>query len=193
MPVNQASLRPVRDDGKPFAVFLSYGQDAKPLKLHLRHLIERGFGVPLSLDLNWRSALEVWEWPDVRSQKAPHGGKTNDIFVQYARDSSVTIVLLVDRVPPGTEEELLAILEEDDVDLKVFWLKRQRRWTPFRRRETEVEKLMRERQDEFKYTPLPDLGSPETWVEMTRELVATLLAALHSERVDEREPSEVRP
>lgn len=193
MPVNEASLRPVRDDGKPFAVFLSYGQDAKPLKLHLRDLIERGFGVPLSLDRNWRSALEVWEWPDVRSQKAPRGGKTNDIFVQHARDSSVTIVLLVDRVPAGTEEELLAVLEEDEVDLKVFWLKRQRRWTPFWRRETEVEKLMRERQDEFKYTPLPDLGSAETWVEMTRELVATLLAALHSERVDEREPSEVRP
>lgn len=120
------SLRPRLTDVHRFPIFVSYGDEAKDLKATLKRLVEDVVNKQLS-HADWPIELPIWDWRDIASQRAPQGGKTNDLFVEKARDSSATIVVLFDRLPPGTAEELQAVMGDDKVDLKVFWLNRRRR------------------------------------------------------------------
>jgi hypothetical protein len=73
-------------------------------------------------ECDWELVIQVWDWREMLAEKAPKGGKTNDLFVRRARRSSATIVMLLDGMPPGTEKEDLAVLGEDEVHLLVIWL-----------------------------------------------------------------------
>jgi hypothetical protein len=178
LPLSSAdSLRPFSSGISQFAVFVSYGDDARALKVKVKRLVEEAINRQLSHG-DWRIQLVVWDWRDIASRKAPEGGRTNDIFVEKVRASSVTIVLLFDRMPPGSEEELLAAMDEREVDLKVFWLNRRRRW----RRRSEVGRFLDRHSDRIDYLELSELDSDDTWVAITNNLVAVLLAALRGYR-----------
>lgn len=175
----RAALRPYSDANRRYPFFVSYGDDAKALKSRVKSLIEKALSSQLSQS-GWNSVIEVWDWRDMMSEKAPRGGKANDLFVLRARESSATIVMLLDRMPPGTEEELLAVLDEDEVHLIVIWLNRRgliRRL----RGETEVARFLKEHQDDFSYVELENLDSEQTWIRLTANLVALLLRALGSQ------------
>jgi hypothetical protein len=73
---------------------------------------------------------------------------------------------------------LLAAVDEEEVDLKVFWLNRRRRW----RRRSEVGRFLDAHSDRFDYLELSELDSDDTWVALTNNLVAVLLAALRGDR-----------
>jgi hypothetical protein len=172
-------LRPFSVANSSFPFFVSYGTEAKALKTRVKHLIEHSFSPQLS-DSRWESVIQVWDWREMMSEKAPRGGKTNDLFVERARRSSATIVMLLDRMPPGTEEELLAVLGEDDVHLTVIWLNRRRRFARWRR-PTEVARFLEEHEDDFSYLEIENLDSEQTWFKLTGNLVALLLRALRSQ------------
>jgi hypothetical protein len=172
------SIRPLLADIRRFPIFVSYGDEAKPLKTKVKRLVEEALNRQL-VHGNWRAELVVWDWRDMAAQRAPDGGRTNDIFVEKAKESSVTIVLLFDHMPPGSEEELLAVLKEKDIDLKVFWLNR----TPEEgaSEESEVAQFLDSHGDDFKYIEFSELESEDTWVELTSNLVAVLLQALRGQ------------
>ncbi|HYP56157.1 MAG TPA: hypothetical protein VEQ41_07650 [Solirubrobacterales bacterium] len=175
----RSTLRPYSVANSRFPFFVSYGEEAKDLKVRVKGLIEHAFSPQLS-DSEWESVIEVWDWRDMVSEKAPKGGKTNDLFVERARRSSATIVMLRDRMPPGTEEELLAILDEDEVHLIVIWLNRPRRFQRLRQ-STEVSQFLKKHQNDFSYVELENLDSEQTWLTLTGNLVALLLRALRSQ------------
>jgi len=173
----RASLRPYSAANRRFPFFVSYGDEARDLKARVKSLIERALNSQLS-NSGWDAVIDVWDWRDMAGEKAPKGGKTNDLFVHRARESSATIVMLLDRMPPGTEEELLAVLDEDEVQLTVIWLNRRRllhRW----RGSTEVSRFLDKHKDEFSYVEVENLNSEQTWLKLTGNLVALLLRALH--------------
>ena len=174
------SLRPFSVEVRQFPIFVSYGDDAKALKTKVKRLVEEALNRQLSHSA-WATQLIIWDWRDIAARRAPAGGRTNDIFVEKVRASSVTIVLLFDRLPPGSREELLAAVDEEEVDLKVFWLNRRRWW----RRPSEVSRFLDAHSDRFDYLELSELDSDDTWVALTNNLVAVLLAAL---RGDQRVP-----
>ncbi len=87
--------------------------------------------------------------------------------------------MLRDRMPAGTEEELLAILDEDEVHLIVIWLNRRRRFQRLRQ-PTEVSQFLEKHQNDFSYVELENLDSEQTWLKLTGNLVALLLRALRS-------------
>lgn len=164
-----------------YSFFLSYGDEAVDLKNRVKHLIEE-FNRQLGHS-PWRVTVMAIDWRDLASKRAPAGGKLNDRFIDLARDSSVTIVLLADSMPPGCEEELLAVLDEaHEVDLKVFWLNPGDE-------SSEVGKFLIEHKDDFNYIPLPGLNSEETWDKLVTNLVAVLLEALYIDSADLRPPS----
>src|SRR5688500_2019453 len=95
------SLRPLIGGVSHFPVFISSGDEASVMKERVKRLIEEWINKQLLHGL-WQLDLPVLDWRDIAAQRAPAGGRTNDLFVEHARRSSVTIVLLFDRVPPGT-------------------------------------------------------------------------------------------
>jgi hypothetical protein len=175
----RASLRPWSGDNRRFPFFVSYGDDARKLKARVKALIERALGAQLA-NSDWKAVIEVWDWRDMAAEKAPKGGKTNDLFVAKARQSSATIVMLIDRMPPGTEEELLAVLDDDEVQLTVIWLNRRRLFAGWRR-SSEVSRFLASYEDEFSYVEIRDLDSEDTWMKLTANLVSLLLKALKGE------------
>lgn len=159
------------------------------MKERIKRLIEEGINQQLTHG-QWNLHLPVVDWRDIAAQSAPAGGRTNDLFVREARNSSVTIVLLFDRVPAGTEEELLAVVNDDDVELKVFWIRRPRRFESWRR-PTEVRRLLERHSDDFKYLELSDPDSDTAWIAITSNLVSVLLKALRGQK--RRPHVEARP
>lgn len=174
------TLRPHVGGIKDFPVFLSYGDEAMHLKKRIVRVLEEAINRQLS-HVGARVHLPVWDWRDVPVGRAPDGGKINDRFVEMARTSSVTIVLLFDRMPPGTQEELLAVKDDKDVDLKVFWINRPRKLSSLRR-PTEVARFLNQHKNEFTYLELDDLDSERSWVRLVANVVSVLLKALSSEQ-----------
>jgi hypothetical protein len=165
------SLRPQMGGVKRFPIFVSYGDEAKTLKARVKRIIEDAFARQLSIG-GWPIELVVWDWRDMAAGRAPAGGKTNDRFLRLARESSVTIVMLLKRMPPGSAEELVEAAEDDEIDLKVFWLREGGDDS------SEVALFLKAHQNDFAYVEFTDLNSEDTWVKLIANMVAVLLMAL---------------
>jgi hypothetical protein len=168
------SLRPHLSQVTRFAVFVSYGDEAKDLKKRVKRLVEEAISRQLNLGV-WPIDLVVWDWRDMAGERAPEDGKTNDLFVQKARESSVTMVLLCNKMPPGSEEELLEVVKDPEIDLKVIWLNSNSS------SESEVGQFLTEHSDEFRYVELLELDSEDSWITLTANLIAVLLRALRGQ------------
>jgi hypothetical protein len=102
-------------------VFVSSADEPEHIKC-LRDRVDLVVGKLLNSalrDADSRLRFECERWEDFPTQKAPVGGKTNDLFVSRARESALTMVLLHDDLRPGTEEEVRAVLNDPDVELAV--------------------------------------------------------------------------
>lgn len=165
------SLRPHLNQITRFAVFVSYGNEAKALKKRVKRLVEEAMSRQLTLGI-WPIDLVVWDWRDMAGERAPEDGRTNDLFVRKARESSVTMVLLCDQMPPGSEEELLEVVKDPEIDLKVIWLNADPSV------ESEVAQFLGEHSDDFRYVELFELDSEDSWIALISNLVAVLLRAI---------------
>ncbi|MQA92265.1 MAG: hypothetical protein GEU90_18900 [Gemmatimonas sp.] len=175
------ALRPQVGGIKRFPVFISYGEEAKDLKRRVKRLVEEAIDSQLTHDL-WQIHIPVIDWREIAAQAAPRGGKTNDLFVKWAGYSSATIVLLFDRMPPGTAEELRAAMDEG-IELKVFWIRR-RRWLKALRPRTEVDRFLEQQSDDFKYLEIEDPDSEQAWIEITANLVSVLLRVVRGQTME---------
>lgn len=182
-----ATLRPF-STGLRFPIFVSCGDEAVPLKDKLKALVENAFESQFSLK-GFPHSFPVWHWSDSESAQAPEGGKVNDRFVAAARTSSVTIVLLRNRIPAGTEEEFLAVKDDRDVELKVLWFPDVNE----EGEESEVGEFLAKYKNDLVYVRIlgvtgeaDELETPdEFWVAVTKEIVSIVLRAIRS---DERRP-----
>ena len=90
-----------------------------------------------------------------------------------AMKSTAVIVLLMDQVPPGTREEIEAVLNDPDIEVVVLWL------NPQGRTDSEVAQYLEEKRDVLRYEQLPgDLESEGTWIRISANLVYILLIAI---------------
>lgn len=176
------TLRPHIAGARSYPIFLSSGQDAEILRNRVERVIEDCLNKQLSFR-GWPIHFPVWRWEDVEARAADRGETVNATFVQMARESSVVIVLLHDDLRGGTREELLAVMGDPDVDLKVLWF-RKRRGIRLRRGSS-VKSFLEAHEDSLLHTRIDDRDGEEAWVAVVRNLVSTLLKALRS---DDRDP-----
>lgn len=101
-----------------YNIFLSSGSDTKSLRDLVERMVEiisKQFaheGLPLR--------FETSRWEDFAAGKAA-SENLNDLFVACARDSHLTMVLLLTKVGKGTREEIEGVLDKKDVQLAVVW------------------------------------------------------------------------
>lgn len=176
------TLRPHIAGARVYPIFLSSGQDAEVLRDRVERVIHKCLNAQLS-SRGWPIHFPVWRWEDVEARAAEEGKTVNDTFVQMARESSVVIVLLHDELRPGTRDELLAVKDDPDVDLKVLWFRKRRWLRPDR--SSSVKDFLETHQDSILHSRIGHQDAEEAWIAVMRNLVSTLLKALRS---DEREP-----
>lgn len=178
--LHEETLRPHTEGVRTFPIFISSGADATALRDRVDQLVQRAFNTQLS-QYAWQVWFPIWRWEDVEARAARSGATVNDTFVQMARESSVVLVLLHDRLRPGTREELLAVKDDENVDLKVFWFPLRR--SVFRLgRPTEVGRFLQLHKGEILHKRFDDVDDEAGWIYLIQNLVATLLKALRSER-----------
>jgi hypothetical protein len=176
------TLRPHISDGRTYPIFLSSGEDAQALRNRVERVVQNCLNAQLS-HRGWPIQFPIWRWEDVDARAATeHDRSVNDTFVRMARESSVVIVLLRDELRPGTREELLAVKDDPDVDLKVLWFCTHGKFR--RRRSTSVRTFLDSHRDTILYTRIDDEHGEEAWVAIMRNLVSTLLMALRSDGRD---------
>jgi hypothetical protein len=157
---------------RKFRVFLSYGDEALKFKDRVKRLAEEAFAKTLE-NTDGSVILNVIEWRDLPARRAPGGGKTNDLHVEMAMKSAALVVLLMDEVPPGTQEELEAVLGDPGIEVVVLWL------NPQGATDTEVARFLKEKSDVLRYKQLAgELDSEDTWVQISANLVYILLIAI---------------
>jgi antibiotic biosynthesis monooxygenase (ABM) superfamily enzyme len=181
--LHEETLRPHTENIRSFPIFISSGSDADQLRDRVDRVVHRAFNAQLS-HLAWQVWFPIWRWEDVEARASKSGQTVNDTFVQMARQSSVVLVLLHDRLRPGTKAELLAVKDDDNVDLKVFWFPLRR--SIFRLgRPTEVARFLELHKNEILHKRFDDVDGEAAWIHLVQNLVATMLKALRSE---ERRP-----
>lgn len=170
------SLRPYITGGSTFPVFISSADDVRAYRDRVQNLILKSLNTQLSFR-GWREQFPVWRWEEMASTTTPPGGRVNDLFVQKARESSVTIVLLRDKLRPGTKEELLAVKDDPDVELKVLWFPGRR----LRPGHSEVAQFLfsAEAQGIYHHKLRPADGEA-AWQSLFANLIDVLLLALRS-------------
>jgi hypothetical protein len=102
-------------------IFLSSGSDA----IHLRNRVDL---LVRTISTQFQAArspyrFEIDRWEDHAAQRAPTDN-LNDIFVQCAKDSHLTLVLLLNEIRPGTREEIEGVLSEENAQLAVLRFKK---------------------------------------------------------------------
>jgi hypothetical protein len=177
--LHEETLRPHIDNVQSFPIFISSSADASQLRDRVDRVVHRALNAPLSHSA-WRVSFPIWRWEDVEARAAKSGKSVNDTFVQMARESSVVIVLLHDQLRPGTKEELLAVKDDADVDLKVLWFPIRPSWLRLGR-PTPVQRFLGLHQNDIGYNCFDDFDSEEAWIHLIQNLVSTLLKALRSE------------
>jgi hypothetical protein len=170
------SLRPYTTGGLTFPVFISSANEALPFRDRVQNLVEKSLNSQLSRNRR-PEHFAVWRWEERASTTAPSGGNANDLFVQMARESSVTIVLLRDKLRPGTREELMAVKDDEEVELKVLWFPRHRpRFWPA----SEVEGFLTSEASNVFYNRIVHPDSELAWQALAANVIDVLLMALRS-------------
>ncbi len=101
-------------------VFISSGDDALGQRDFIDALVRDGVNAALR-QLNVPVRFEVDRWERTAPHKILPGASSNDEFVARARAADLVVSVLIDRLGPGTREELEAALDEDDVEVAILW------------------------------------------------------------------------
>jgi hypothetical protein len=103
-----------------YRIFLSSGSDATALRDRVERMVDTISKQFAHERLPLR--FETFRWEHFAASKASTANP-NDLFVAVARDSHLTIVLLLNEVREGTREEIEGVLDEKDAQLAVVWCK----------------------------------------------------------------------
>ena len=174
-PPSPASASPLRAGPRPqeLTIFLSSGDDALDARDCVEGLVERVFNPQLRrTNAPFRFAVERWERE--AAQRNQPGEGTNDRFVRMAREADMTVALLLEHLGPGTREELEAVLDETNHQIKPLWFV-----TPHTHPESDVATFLDEHADRLLHEKLGEIGSTESWEGIVKVLLARTLDAIY--------------
>jgi hypothetical protein len=154
-----------------FRIFLSSGDDAADLRDRVEALVHDAIN-PQLLEAQMQIRLEVDRWEKTAAQRAHPGKNTNDLFVQRALESNLTMALLQDRVGDGTREELEAALAAE-TEVSALWFV-PRDSEP----DSEVARFLTPHKQTLYYDKTGAPDSDESWLGITRILFGMVLTAL---------------
>jgi hypothetical protein len=163
------TLRRPPDHPDTYTVFVSSGDDVQELRGRIKRLTQL-----LSEQLHLAGSgvsLRPILWEDVVAQTGQT--RLNEVFVELARSSHLTIVLLQCEVRPGTQEELEAVLEEGDIQVAVL------RFIPDGGCESvdPVIEFLEDRKDDFVlYNSWGPAESDDGWFALARVLFSLVIA-----------------
>jgi hypothetical protein len=166
-----------------YTIFLSSADDAAALRVRVKRLVEESFN-PQLLEAQSQFTIRLDMWERSAAQRPPPGKTSNDIFVERALNSDVLLVLLLDRLGTGTQEEIEAVLETDEVQLSILHFTER---SDSRIRRMKVGRFIEQHRDRFFYLRrqcAPD--SDESWIEIVKQLFAIVLGGVS--RPDAEEP-----
>jgi hypothetical protein len=153
-------------------IFLSSGDDALQVRDRIESLVERVFNPQLrSHNAGFRFAIERWEREE--AQRNAPGENTNERFVQMAREASVTVALLCERLGTGTREELEAVMNETNNDIAPLWFV-PRDAAP----ESEVGLFLEQHRETLLHEKVGAPDSDESWEGVVRFLLSRTLDAM---------------
>jgi hypothetical protein len=168
---------PLSDGPQPteLTIFLSSGDDLSLVRDRIENLVHRVFNPELREHrARFRFAVERWE--RAHAQRNEPGESTNDRFVRKARESHVTVALLLEQLGVGTREELEAVLNETTHDLAPLWFV-PRGSEPA----TEVASFLDEHKDDLLYEQVGIPDSTESWEGVVKFLLSRTLAAMSAD------------
>ncbi len=114
------ALRLLGSDAVLVRVFVSSGDDALEARDFLDALFRDALN-PVLMDFRLRVRFEVDRWERTAPHKIVPGGSPNEEFVARARAAHLVVSVLIDELRQGTQQELEAVLGEDDIELSVVW------------------------------------------------------------------------
>jgi hypothetical protein len=170
-----------------YTLFLSSSDqpETKKLRKRVKTLIDDVISPELRRFPEAEVALVVDMWEREAPQKAPTGGNPNDRFVSLARESALTLVLILDELRNGTKEELEAALDETEVELAVL------AFAPPKATPAEKLKALDDYFDKIKSEVLYDRrlspNSDDAWFGLVKILVAFAIGALRTSELKRRE------
>lgn len=167
-----------------FTVFVSSANDAVDLRARLDGLVHNAVN-PV---LNRRGSaerihfyLDMWEKTEPR--RLGDRETIDDEFVQRAVDSDLMVTLLVERLGPGTRNEIEAVLAEE-TEISALWFVAHGE-DP----DTPVAKFLHELEGDgvLRFDRAGHPESNESWEAMVRLLLSAVLTAMSPEEEDFRE------
>lgn len=167
-----------------YTLFLSSADDewTEKLRVRVKRLIEDVINPRLGgyRESGVRLALDMWERE--AAQRTAPGERVNDLFVERAKASQLTMVLLLDEIRPGTRQELDAALAQLGVQVALLIFDRpegpldaQR----FQELKDYIEAL-RARDDIFYDGRCGEPDSDDAWLSLTRTLIDFTFAAMRN-------------
>jgi hypothetical protein len=164
-------LRPARAT-TAYRVFLSSATDANTLRKRVKRLVEDVFNPQLlEADAGFVVLLDMWE--RAAAQRAGAGQTVNQLFVDRALKSDITIVLILDSLGGGTREAVEAVLGQDDVQLSVLRLTTK---DGDAADADEAGQFILANRDQFLYEmKRAALNSADSWLMLVRTLFAIVL------------------
>lgn len=160
-------------------VFMSSSdeEETQRLRARIKGLID---DVINPLLLKYREAgvlLSLETWERSAPQRVVEGEHVNAIFVDQVRQSALTIGLLLDEVRRGTEEELVAALDDPEIQVAIHVF--DRLGDPPDRPARNVEDFLQEHAEKIFYD---DRSGPadgdQAWFALVRTLLQFTLAAI---------------
>ena len=179
------SLEPIRYDvATPFLlatplatdeikIFVSSGGELLSVRDRLEDLVNLASKVLALSETTLR--LRVYRWEDMVARRAPEDGKTIDLFVESARKSHVTVVLLECQLKEGTRAEMEAVLAETKVQLVVL------RFVPdagCSGADSDIDEFLREHKDDLLYKVTGDKQSDTVWLILFEVIMQVLTDSL---------------
>ena len=174
-----------------FIIFLSSSNELREVRDRIEAITERSIN-PLLFERSVRIRIRIDRW----EHSVPKRVKTeraNELFVEQALNSHLTIVLLQDRLGPGTREELEALLAEPvrgaapsdppgRPDLALI------RFTPSSSAKdadlAEIEDFLKLNEEKMIYAGPDDAGDPESdksWFVIFRVLLGAVITAYQAD------------
>ena len=152
-------------------VFLSSSdeEETRRLRSRIKGLIDDVINPQL---LRYREAevllsLEMWERS--AAQRVSADDRVNEIFVEQVRKSALTIGLLLDEVRPGTEDELVAALNDPQVQVAIHVFDRTS--DPPEHPARDVDDFLEEHREQLLYDRCGSVDGDAAWFSLVRTLL----------------------
>lgn len=171
------------DASNTYTLFLSSADDdeTKKLRSRVKQLVDDVIDPQLRggyREAGVRLALDMWERE--AAQRAAPGRSVNDLFVERAKASQLTVVLLLDEIRPGTREELDAALAQLGVQVAVLVFERPDGPLDAAKLQELKDYMDTLRNEIFYDDRCGEPDSDEAWLSLVRTLLAFTLGAMRN-------------